>query len=63
MRRYTRLVKGMVPYAIDAVSEFGLFFTVSFEYDCLPIFQLMCLSGQVYDIHPSKPLIRQNTGY
>lgn len=35
MGRYTGLIKGMVKYVINAVSEFGLFFTVGFEYDCL----------------------------
>lgn len=59
MRRCTG-VKGMFSCVINAVSQFGLLFTVSFEYDCLPIFQLKCLSGQVYDIHLCKPLIRQN---
>lgn len=58
MRRCTG-VKGMFSYVTNAVSKFGLYSTVIFEYDFLPIFQLMYQSGQVYDIDLHKPLIRQ----
>lgn len=51
----------MFSYVINAEREFGQSFTVGFEYDCLPVFLIMTLSGQVYDIHLHKPLIRQKT--
>lgn len=60
MRRYTE-VKGMFSYVINTESEFGQFLTVGFEHDYLPVFLIMTLSGQVYDIHLHKPLIRQKT--